>query len=551
MDHLLSALIAQPILEVAVGFAASFFGRLRIRGKFNFLFAGQVLLLAGVALAGGATIDRVVSRLSVSGVELEKARLLSSALNDVNTIRTVHVSMIAAAHDEAYQAKRGQRLKSLEEKAAAEMAKLEATEWGPEEKPLVTQGLASIRKYNDGFPAALAAAKATPGGKDIDPALMEANVGDQRLGREGFEKALEAIESRTMSDIKDTTGFAGRMQLYLVAGSLVALGLGIGITSLVGRQVGQAVREIRSALEAVGGGDLTRRAAVESRDEFGEIAGSLGDLAAGLGRDIEALSEIAARVASGTTELAATTEQLSVATQEISAGAERQREAMIRSTSALNDVASSISDVRGTVHETDRFSQESLSMSSRGMDCAKDSSRAMAAIEESSAKVGRITTVIADIARQTNLLSLNAAIEAAKAGNQGKGFAVVAEEIRKLAERSAAAAKEIAQLIQESAERVKEGTSSTEAVSGILVSMEGNIKGLAKGATRVASAVEEQTIACNEVVEAVGTTAQLTEQNASGTIELASSIQETSRTIDDLAHQAGDLHRLTARFKLH
>jgi methyl-accepting chemotaxis protein len=524
-------------------------GRLRVRGKFTALFLVQVLLLGSIAVVGGFTIDRVVSHLTVSGGDLEKARALSSTLNDLNTIRTVHVSMIAAAKDEAYLAKRGQRLTELEAKAGAKLTKLAAMAWTPEEKALVDQGLASLRKYGDGFPAALAKAKAYAG-KEIDPNLMETNVGDQRLGREAFEKAMSAIEVRTTEDIREITAFAGRMKTTLVVGSLAAILLGIVMTLAMGRQVGAAVAELRSALAAVGRGDLTRKAKVASLDEFAELAGSLTELSANLGRDISALAQIAERVASGTTELAATTEQLSSATQEISKGAEHQREAMGRSTSALNDVASSITEVRGSVQETDSFSRHSLSMSAKGLDCARASSHAMLAIEESSAKVGRITGVIADIARQTNLLSLNAAIEAAKAGQQGKGFAVVAEEIRKLAERSAAAAKEIAQLIQESAERVKDGSASTGAVSEILVAMEADIRSLADGAARVSTSVAEQTISCNEVVEAVGTTAQLTEQNASATLQLASSIQETSRTIDDLALQAGELHQLTAKFKL-
>ena len=174
----------------------------------------------------------------------------------------------------------------------------------------------------------------------------------------------------------------------------------------------------------------------------------------------------------------------------------------------------------------------------------------MQAIEDSSTKVGRITTVIADIARQTNLLSLNAAIEAAKAGHQGKGFAVVAEEIRKLAERSGAAAKEIAQLIQDSAEKVREGSVSTEAVREILAAIEDNTHARSRGAVVIGHAVEEQTNSCQVVVGAIGTTTQLSERNASATTELASTIQETARTVADLAKQAGELHQLTRKFKL-
>jgi methyl-accepting chemotaxis protein len=531
-----------------MSFLTGFFSRLRIRGKFLALFFGQAALVVTLGLASGITIQRVMARLSTSGVQLDKARVLSGALNDVNTIRTVHVSMIAAARDEAYLAKLGERLKEMEGKAAEKFTRLAGMPWSPEEKALVDQGMASIRKYGEGFPAALAQAKAA--GAKWDPALMEANVAEQRKGREAFEKALEAIEGRTLDDVRESTGFASRMQGYLLLGSLLGLGLGVVMTGVVGRQVGQAVKEIEASLQAVGGGDLTRRAKVDGRDEFGTIASGLNSLAEGLGRDIGTLSQVAERIASGSTELAATTEEISAATHEISKGADQQREAMVKSTAALDQVSRSIAEVRASVQETARFSKDSLAMSAKGLEGARSSSHAMEAIQDSSSSVGRITGVIADIARQTNLLSLNAAIEAAKAGNQGKGFAVVAEEIRKLAERSGTAAKEIAQLIQESAERVKDGATSTQAVSEILVAMEANIRSLAEGSGLVSASVDGQTASCNEVVSAVGTTSQLTEQNASATVQLASTIQETSRTIDDLARQAAELHRLTSRFRV-
>jgi methyl-accepting chemotaxis protein len=152
----------------------------------------------------------------------------------------------------------------------------------------------------------------------------------------------------------------------------------------------------------------------------------------------------------------------------------------------------------------ERLAQDSLDASQAGLLSTGESTQAMAAIRESAQRVSRVTTVIAEIARQTNLLSLNAAIEAAKAGQQGRGFAVVAEEIRKLAERSGLAAKEIFGLIQES----------------------------------------------DQVVQAMAATSQFTERNASATTQLASSLTETARTIGELARLAGGLRQRVQRFKV-
>jgi methyl-accepting chemotaxis protein len=266
--------------------------------------------------------------------------------------------------------------------------------------------------------------------------------------------------------------------------------------------------------------------------------------------DIQAISQISEQNASAATELAATVEQLNSATHEVGHGVESQRTAMEQSTVGLAEVSRSMIEIQAQAREAGTGSESALAIGAQGMAEVEESQKAMAAIEESSSKVGRITSVIADIARQTNLLSLNAAIEAAKAGTQGKGFAVVAEEIRKLAERSGAAAKEINVLIQESTERVAVGASSVGAVSRVLSALEASIRDNGQRVQTIVQATTEQARSTEEVVGGVETTAQLTERNASATTQLASSLDETNRTVDELAQTANRLRDLTARFKL-
>ena len=200
--------------------------------------------------------------------------------------------------------------------------------------------------------------------------------------------------------------------------------------------------------------------------------------------------------------------------------------------------------------DAEKIAAGSLEMSAQGNGAAGDCTKAMNAIEDSSEKVNRITLVIADIARQTNLLSLNAAIEAAKAGAQGKGFAVVAEEVRKLAERSGSAAKEITAQIEESRERVGLGTGAVESVSRSLHAIEEATQGSTDRIRGISLAMEEQLKASQEMVAAVGTTANITDQNASATTQLAATIHEVAQTIEALARIANELKFQTARFKL-
>jgi len=158
--------------------------------------------------------------------------------------------------------------------------------------------------------------------------------------------------------------------------------------------------------------------------------------------------------------------------------------------------------------------------------------------------------VINEIARQTNLLSLNAAIEAAKAGAQGKGFAVVAEQIRKLAERSGTAAREISQLIQECNEAIARGSSTVGTSVATLHGIAENIAQVASMVTEIGAASEEQALTGQEVTRQVEGGAQGAASTAHATSELSTTVQEVARTSSDLARVSEGLAAAVSRFKL-
>jgi len=193
---------------------------------------------------------------------------------------------------------------------------------------------------------------------------------------------------------------------------------------------------------------------------------------------------------------------------------------------------------------------EMLELGHQGCHKVEESTRAMEAIRESSAKVSDITAVISEIANQTNLLSLNAAIEAAKANEYGRGFSVVAEEVRKLAERSAAAAREIALLIQDSNARIEVGARSVMTVQEVLLVLLGNIQKQAEGAKGALAAVRSQVEASTLARDLMASTLRVTEGSASATRQLSASMTETGGTIDALANIAGELRDVLLRFRV-
>jgi len=356
-------------------------------------------------------------------------------------------------------------------------------------------------------------------------------------------------------DASDAAGKEGARQgakgkAWMLGVAVSGLLAGIGFVQLVARQVTEGVQDLERTMSALHHGDLTTPSRVQGRDELSHIGRSLNLAMDQLRDDLQAMSRIAEQNASSAMELSATEDQINTTTGEISRSADLQRTAVHQSTAALGEMASAIQEARRSADLAEKLSQGSLEASKAGLRSAGESTQAMGAIRESAERVSRVTTVIAEIARQTNLLSLNAAIEAAKAGQYGKGFAVVAEEIRKLAERSGGAAKEIFTLIQESNERVDAGGKAVLAVAGSLESIEHDVRQNAAQIRTIVANMEAQTRTGEAVARAMDATLVHTERNASATTQLAGSVAETLATIDELARLAGDLRMRIQRFKV-
>jgi len=329
----------------------------------------------------------------------------------------------------------------------------------------------------------------------------------------------------------------------VLAAVTVATGL------FLSRRIVRAIEQVRRVAERTAGGDLTSRVPYEGQDE-------LGDLAASTNQMIDSLRGVLSHISDRAVTLATASEELSsVSTQMIGSAEETSRQANVVSSGSeqisrsVESVSVSVEEMIASIQEISKNTSEAARVATVAAGEADITNAAVNKLGASSGEIGKVVQVINTIAQQTNLLALNATIEAARAGEAGKGFAVVANEVKELANETAAATKDISRKI----EAIQADTLDAIQAIGKISETIQQIKDISNS---IATALEQQLATSGEIGRNLTEAARGSNEISAGIVKVAEiardtagSSENTQKAAEELARLAAELRGLTQRFR--
>ncbi|EKT4483516.1 methyl-accepting chemotaxis protein [Pseudomonas putida] len=436
----------------------------------------------------------------------------------------------------------------------------------------IDQALAELRALPAKVPAEHAAglddaATAMGGYRDAVTQFGNAQAASEQALQHMAEQGtllLQTSQAMTTSQTAVRDAGATQAKTLLAVATGLALALGLLAAWAITRQIIIPLRQTLRAAERVASGDLTQNLQVNRRDELGQLQASMQRMTQGL-------RELIGGIGDGVTQIASAAEELSAVTEQTSAGVNNQKVETDQVATAMNQMTATVHEVARNAEqaseaalmadqqarEGDRVVGEAVAQIERLAGEVINSSEAMNQLKTESDKIGSVLDVIKSVAQQTNLLALNAAIEAARAGEAGRGFAVVADEVRSLAQRTQQSTEEIEELIaglQSGTQRVasvmdnsRQLTDSsvelTRRAGTSLETITRTVSSIQAMNQQIATAAEEQTAVAEEINRSVMNVRDISDQTSAASEETASSSVE-------LARLGTHLQGLVGRFKL-
>ena len=352
------------------------------------------------------------------------------------------------------------------------------------------------------------------------------SVTDARQAANDLDEAVEelvALSKQQLAAANDAAQLAYESTRNITIGvaagaAIIAFLAALWISITISRGLLRATSAVRTVAE----GDLTTVAEVRTNDEIGELLGHVNAM-------IERLRGVVGDALAASDNVSAGSQELSSSSEQLSQGATEQASSAEEASASMEEMAANIKQNADNAAQTEKIARQSAKDAEASGDAV---GRAVGAMRTIAEKI----SIVQEIARQTDLLALNAAVEAARAGEHGKGFAVVASEVRKLAERSQAAAAEISAL---SGETVQVATDAGEMLNRLVP----DIRKTAELVAEISAACREQDIGASQINEAIQQLDKVTQQNAGAS-------EEMSATSEELAAQAEELQASIAFFRV-
>ncbi|MFF7061685.1 methyl-accepting chemotaxis protein [Pseudomonas sp. NPDC008258] len=516
-------------------------GNVSVNRKLGLGFGLVLLLTLAITLTGWHGMDSIIDR----GDKLGNISVIHQYTQDLRIARQHY----ERNRDNVAVAELEKALDDLERQIQLMLGQIEK----PDDQQRLQQQMTAVRHYRQAF-------------ADLKQSAADPDATEQALRRmaEQGTVLLQTSQAMTASQTAVRDAGAAQAKTLLAAATALALALGLLAAWAITRQIIIPLRQTLRAAERVANGDLTQSLPVQRRDELGQLQASMQRMTQGL-------RELIGGIGDGVTQIASAAEQLSAVTEQTSAGVNNQKVETDQVATAMNQMTATVHEVARNAEqaseaalmadqqarEGDRVVGEAVAQIERLAGEVVNSSEAMNQLKAESDKIGSVLDVIKSVAQQTNLLALNAAIEAARAGEAGRGFAVVADEVRSLAQRTQQSTEEIEELIaglQSGTQRVASVMDSSRQLTDSSVELTRRAGSSLETITRtvssiqamnqqIATAAEEQTAVAEEINRSVMNVRDISDQTSAASEETASSSVE-------LARLGTHLQGLVGRFKL-